>query len=88
MASASPRDPNFMANNPQSIIKTENGGGAGGSGQNSATPTNSNSRESPSKTPQLHLSQQQTPRPAEGHAASMEGASGVPAKIEEGIEPD
>jgi len=29
-----------------------------------------------------------TVRPTEGHAASMEGASGVPDKIEEGIEPD
>lgn len=27
-------------------------------------------------------------RPAEGHAASMEGASGVPDKIDEGVEPD
>lgn len=27
-------------------------------------------------------------RAYDGHAASMEGAHGVPAKIEEGVEPD
>lgn len=75
-ASPSPRIPSGLST-AQSVLKTESAGGPVQQPMsNSATP-GVEPRESPKAV-----------KPPEGHSASMEGASGVPDKIEEDIEPD
>lgn len=63
--------------NPQSsVVKTE-----GQQPDPDRTPV-------PGDASRQQASAQKPVQPPEGHSASMEGASGVPDKIDEGIEPD
>ncbi|KAI5361324.1 Putative PAS domain, Zinc finger, GATA-type, Zinc finger, NHR/GATA-type, PAS domain superfamily [Septoria linicola] len=71
-ASASPRHASLLSQTPQ-VMKTE---------QSPPEPGGDLMKESPSsKTAQR-------PQHSDGHAATMEGAVGVPGKIDEGVEPD
>ena len=79
-ASASPRG---------SIVKTESGIAGQGQVASQQQQLQQQAHGSSSLTPGNANHGQASPGyKAEGHAANMEGASGVPERIEEAIEPD
>ncbi|KAF2214354.1 hypothetical protein CERZMDRAFT_110684 [Cercospora zeae-maydis SCOH1-5] len=75
-ASASPRHPNHVHSSSSNVKTEQSPNGANGEGT---------ARESPS----TKTAQRQRPlQGPDGHSATMEGAVGVPGKIDEGVEPD